>query len=57
MHNKFAIIDSLVLINGSFNVFLIKKNFFFLLFLKWTMQAATKNQENVTIIESKFYYK
>ena len=32
MHNKFAIIDKLVLVTGSFN---------------WTAQAVTGNQENL----------
>lgn len=36
MHNKFAIIDGAILINGSFN---------------WTMAAVNNNNENVTIIE------
>ena len=38
MHNKFAIIDSKYLINGSFN---------------WTTQAVNYNQENILIIENK----
>lgn len=36
MHNKFAIIDSKILVTGSFN---------------WTMQAATGNQENAAVLE------
>ena len=34
MHNKYAIIDSTILVNGSFN---------------WTSQAVTMNQENLVI--------
>ncbi len=37
MHNKFAIIDSLVLVTGSFN---------------WTSQAVTSNQENLVVIDN-----
>lgn len=37
MHNKFAVIDRKVLINGSFN---------------WTFQATKFNQENVTVLEN-----
>ncbi|EAR81025.1 PLD-like domain protein (macronuclear) [Tetrahymena thermophila SB210] len=37
MHNKFAIIDGHILVNGSFN---------------WTQQAVEKNQENLSIIDS-----
>lgn len=37
MHNKFAVIDSHVLVTGSFN---------------WTSQAVTGNQENLIIIEN-----
>lgn len=37
MHNKFAIIDNRILVNGSFN---------------WTVQAVTSNQENVVILDS-----
>ena len=36
MHNKFVIIDSHILVTGSFN---------------WTSQAVTGNQENLVIIE------
>ncbi len=38
MHNKFAIIDSGVVITGSYN---------------WTISASNNNQENLLIIESK----
>lgn len=38
MHNKFAIIDSAVVLTGSYN---------------WTVTASNKNQENILIIESK----
>lgn len=38
MHNKFAIIDKLVLITGSFN---------------WTSQAVNQNQENLIVVENK----
>lgn len=36
MHNKFAIIDDGVLINGSFN---------------WTTQAVRENQENILLTD------
>lgn len=38
MHNKFAIIDSAVVLTGSYN---------------WTVSASNNNQENILIIESK----
>ena len=38
MHHKFAVIDSLVLVTGSFN---------------WTTMAAYYNDENVIIVEDK----
>ncbi len=38
MHNKFAIIDELVLVTGSFN---------------WTSQAVSMNQENLIAIENR----
>eukprot|EP01016_Furgasonia_blochmanni_P056538 TRINITY_DN965_c0_g1_i1.p1 TRINITY_DN965_c0_g1~~TRINITY_DN965_c0_g1_i1.p1 ORF type:complete len:301 (+),score=119.88 TRINITY_DN965_c0_g1_i1:70-972(+) len=38
MHNKFAIVDNRLLLNGSFN---------------WTTTAVSANQENITIVENK----
>jgi cardiolipin hydrolase len=40
MHNKFAIIDSGVLVTGSFN---------------WTAQAVNGNQENLVVIENPLF--
>lgn len=37
MHNKFAVIDGHILVNGSFN---------------WTQSAVDKNQENLSIIDN-----
>ena len=37
MHNKYAIVDKLVLVTGSFN---------------WTSQAVSMNQENLIIVEN-----
>ena len=37
MHNKFVIIDEVILVTGSFN---------------WTAQAVTSNQENLVVIEN-----
>ena len=42
MHNKFVVIDDLVLVTGSFN---------------WTSQAVTGNQENLCIIDNKQFVK
>lgn len=42
MHNKFAIIDSVVLVTGSFN---------------WTSQAVSGNQENLIVIENPLFIK
>lgn len=42
MHNKFAIIDDLVLATGSFN---------------WTSQAVTGNQENLCVIDNEKFVK
>ena len=40
MHNKFMIVDQTFLLTGSFN---------------WTFQAGKANQENVVIIDGKYY--
>ena len=40
MHNKFMVIDSAFLITGSFN---------------WTFQAGKSNQENVVVLDGKYY--
>jgi len=40
MHNKFMIVDSLFLVTGSFN---------------WTFQAGKSNQENVVVVDGKYY--
>ena len=40
MHNKFMIVDSLYLVTGSFN---------------WTFQAGKSNQENVVVLDGKYY--
>lgn len=42
MHNKFVIIDDLVLATGSFN---------------WTSQAVTGNQENLCVIDNEVFVK
>lgn len=40
MHNKFMIVDRLYLVTGSFN---------------WTFQAGKSNQENVVVLDGKYY--
>lgn len=40
MHNKFAIVDDLFIINGSFN---------------WTVSAGKSNQENLMVVDNSFY--
>ncbi len=40
MHNKYMIVDSLFLITGSFN---------------WTFQAGKNNQENLVVIDGKYF--
>jgi len=40
MHNKYVIIDSMILVTGSFN---------------WTQQAVTMNQENLVVIDNKHF--
>ena len=40
MHNKFMIVDNLFLVTGSFN---------------WTYQAGKSNQENIIVVDGKFY--
>lgn len=40
MHNKFMIVDNLFLVTGSFN---------------WTFQAGKSNQENIIVVDGKFY--
>jgi phosphatidylserine/phosphatidylglycerophosphate/cardiolipin synthase-like enzyme len=40
MHNKFMVVDSLFLVTGSFN---------------WTFQAAKSNQENVVVMDGRYY--
>ena len=40
MHNKFMFVDSTFLITGSFN---------------WTFQAGKSNQENVIVVDGKYY--
>lgn len=40
MHNKFMVVDSAFLITGSFN---------------WTFQAAKSNQENVVVMDGRYY--
>jgi len=40
MHDKFAIVDSLFVLTGSFN---------------WTFSAGAHNQENIAIIDGPYY--
>lgn len=40
MHNKFAIVDGIFLVTGSFN---------------WTQQAGSSNQENLLVIDHPYY--
>ena len=40
MHNKFMIVDQTFLVTGSFN---------------WTFQAGKSNQENVIVVDGKYY--
>ena len=40
MHNKFAIVDSVFVITGSFN---------------WTFQAGSHNQENICILDNPYF--
>lgn len=40
MHNKFMLVDRLYLVTGSFN---------------WTFQAGKSNQENVVVLDGKYY--
>lgn len=40
MHNKFMIVDNKFLVTGSFN---------------WTFQAGKSNQENIIVVDGKFY--
>ncbi len=40
MHNKFMIVDKVFLVTGSFN---------------WTFQAGKSNQENVVVLDGKYY--
>mmetsp|Transcript_13503 Transcript_13503/g.22996 ORF Transcript_13503/g.22996 Transcript_13503/m.22996 type:complete len:90 (+) Transcript_13503:512-781(+) len=40
MHNKFMVVDQQFLLTGSFN---------------WTFQAGKGNQENVVILDGKYY--
>jgi cardiolipin hydrolase len=40
MHNKFMLVDQLYLVTGSFN---------------WTFQAGANNQENVVVLDGKYY--
>ena len=40
MHNKFLIVDQMLVLTGSFN---------------WTFQAGKSNQENVVVVSQKYY--
>lgn len=40
MHNKFAVVDGIFLITGSFN---------------WTGQAGSSNQENILVVDNPYY--
>lgn len=40
MHNKYMIVDSLFLVTGSYN---------------WTVQAGKSNQENVIVVDDKYF--
>merc|ERR1719231_860366 len=40
MHNKFMVVDSAFVLTGSFN---------------WTFQAAKSNQENVVVLDGRYY--
>lgn len=40
MHNKFMLVDQTYLVTGSFN---------------WTFQAGKSNQENVIVVDGKYY--